>query len=146
VVLEKKMEKEVLVLLHMIILLSSLGHGLNLAILEYTDTYYKRRQMLFRQLYIFNGYKCRKKVAVHSKRRRRFWVRPGRTTAWWNNFVGDVVVEEEWKENFRMCKSNFYKLCGELQNFIQREETVMRLPIDVERQVAMTLYYLSDEG
>ena len=35
-------------------------------------------------------------------RDRRFWIRPGRTSAWWDNFVSQTVVPEEWKENFRM--------------------------------------------
>ena len=32
----------------------------------------------------------------------RFWIGPGRTSAWWDNFVSQTVVPEEWKENFRM--------------------------------------------
>ena len=24
------------------------------------------------------------------------WTRPGRTSAWWDNFVNEVVVTEEW--------------------------------------------------
>ena len=83
---------------------------------------------------------------MKARRPRRFWFRPGRTTSWWDNFVAGVVVEEEWKENFRMCKSNVLNLCSELREYIQREETIMCAPIDVERQVAMTLYYLLDEG
>ena len=35
-------------------------------------------------------------------KQRRFWTRPGRTSAWWDNFVNEVVVAEEWRENFRM--------------------------------------------
>ena len=31
---------------------------------------------------------------------RRFWTRPGRTSAWWDNFVNEVVMPEEWRENF----------------------------------------------
>ena len=46
--------------------------------------------------------------------RRRFWVRPGRTQLWWRNFLYDVVVDEEWKENFRMTKRTFMELCDEL--------------------------------
>ena len=57
-----------------------------------------------------------------------------------------VILVEEWKENFRMGKDNFYKLCGELRPFIERKVTNMRLPVSVETQVALTLYYLSDEG
>ena len=45
-----------------------------------------------------------------------------------------------------MSKTSFLHLCGELRECIQKEETIMRALIDVERQVAMTLYYLSDEG
>lgn len=73
-------------------------------------------------------------------------MRPGRTAAWWDNFVTGVVVEEEWKENFRMSKTNFLNLCSELREHIQRRETIMRRPVDVQQQVAITLYYLSDEG
>ena len=45
-----------------------------------------------------------------------------------------------------MTKSSFLKLCEELRPHIQRKLTHMRTPIEVERQVAATLYYLSDEG
>ena len=118
---------------------------LNLVMIrEYTTIYHQRRQILC-QLALFNGIKHRRRT-MKRRRHRRFWVRPGRTTAWWDNFVTGIVIEEEWKENFRMCRTNFNKLCSELHEYIQREETVMRSPIDVERQVAMTLYYLSDEG
>ena len=45
-----------------------------------------------------------------------------------------------------MGKDNFYKLCGELRPFIQRKVTNIRLPVPVETQLALTLYYLPDEG
>lgn len=77
---------------------------------------------------------------------RRFWIRPGRTSTWWDNFVCGIVVEEEWKENFRMSKPTFDKLCHDLCPLIERKETIMRSPVSVEKQVALTLYYLSDEG
>ena len=32
-----------------------------------------------------------------------------------------VMLAEEWKENFRMGKDNFYKLCGELRPFVERK-------------------------
>ena len=82
---------------------------------------------------------------MKARQPRRFLTRPGRTTAWWDHFVAGVVVEEEWKENSRTSKTSFLHLCGKLRGCIQREETVMRASIDVERQVAMTLYYLSNE-
>ena len=81
-----------------------------------------------------------------AKRSRRFWVRPGRTSIWWQNFVDNAVLLEEWKENFHMSKDNFLQLCSLLQPYTERKTTPARAPIDVERQVVLTLYYLSDEG
>lgn len=60
--------------------------------------------------------------------------------------MNDAVIQEEWKENFRMGKANFYHLCEELNPYIRRQSTTMRQCIDVPRQVALTLYYLADEG
>ena len=80
------------------------------------------------------------------RRLRRFWEKPGRTSAWWTNFQKDTVVPEEWRENFRMSKDSFTELCTQLRPFIEKKTTKMRVPISVETQVAVTLYYLSDEG
>lgn len=55
-------------------------------------------------------------------------------------------MEEEWKENFRMSRSSFYELSELLGPFIERKTTHMRCPVSVETQVAVVLYYLSDEG
>ena len=60
--------------------------------------------------------------------------------------MDDVVVPEEWKENFRMRKENFLKLYSELRPFLEKQVTNVWAPVEVERQVAATLYYLSDEG
>ena len=79
-------------------------------------------------------------------RPRRFWIKPGRTSLWWDNFVCNIVPPEEWRDNFRMSRSSFFCLCNQLRPHIERQTTVMRKPVDVEKQVAVTLYYLSDEG
>ena len=60
--------------------------------------------------------------------------------------MNGVVVEEEWKENFRMSRTNFYNLAGLLRPYLERQVTVMREPVSVETQLAVTLYYLLDEG
>ena len=86
------------------------------------------------------------RISAKKAGRRRFWIRPGRTQQWWQNFEKDLVLPFEWKENFRMCKENFLILCAHLKPYIQREKTNMRRPISVEQQVAVTLYYLSDEA
>ena len=80
------------------------------------------------------------------RKKRRFWVRPGRTDVWWLNFVKDIVIAKEWIENFRMSRDSFYALCDELRPFLIRSRTNMREPLSVEKQLAVTLYYLCDEG
>ena len=35
---------------------------------------------------------------------------------WWNNFLNDVVVPEEWRENLRMRK-----VCAELYPHIHKQ-------------------------
>lgn len=80
------------------------------------------------------------------RRQRRYWIRPGRTRVWWDNFMLGIVLPEEWKENFRMSQDSFFFLCDQLRPFIERQATTMRDPVEVERQVALTLYYLADEG
>ena len=46
-------------------------------------------------------------------RKRRFWVKPARTAVFWQSFLYNTVIPEEWRENFRMPKGNFYKLFDE---------------------------------
>src|SRR4029434_6715400 len=43
-------------------------------------------------------------------RRRRFWIRPGQTAVWWENFEKEVVLPDEWHENFRMSRSSLLSL------------------------------------
>ena len=77
---------------------------------------------------------------------KRFWIRPGRTNAWWSSFTRNIVVAEEWRENFRVSQESFKSLCAQLRPYIEMQATNMRLPTSVEKQVAITLYYLADEG
>lgn len=53
-----------------------------------------------------------------------------------------------WKKSGRRIFEclEFRKLAGLLRPYIERQVTVMREPVSVETQVAVTLYYLSDEG
>ena len=50
-------------------------------------------------------------------RARRFWIRPGRTSACRDSFVSQTVVPEEWKENFRMSQPSLLKLSEELRAY-----------------------------
>ncbi|XP_022796273.1 protein ANTAGONIST OF LIKE HETEROCHROMATIN PROTEIN 1-like [Stylophora pistillata] len=60
--------------------------------------------------------------------------------------MGNVMVASEWRENFRMSHPTFMELCEDLRPLLERKSTRMRRPISVETQIAVTLYYLSDEG
>ena len=42
-----------------------------------------------------------------------------RTSAWWDSYVNEVVVPEEWRENFRMPRKNLLKL--KLPNFESKQ-------------------------
>ena len=88
----------------------------------------------------------RRKCPRRERRLRRFWIRPGRTSLWWEHFLNCVMLEEEWKENFRMSRVSFFNLAGLLHPYIKHKDTVVRKPVTVETQVAVTVYYLSDEG
>ena len=60
-------------------------------------------------------------------RARRFWIRPGRTSAWWDNFVSQTVDPEEWKENFRMSRPSLLKLSEEVRPYIEGKSTSQRI-------------------
>ena len=83
---------------------------------------------------------------LRKRKQREYWVAPGRTSAWWDNFLSGAVVEAEWKNNFRMTRRSFSKLCEHLGPIIEKQSTPMRSSVDVNKQVALTLYYLADEG
>ena len=87
------------------------------------------------------AFKSKRKIA-----RRTRWTRPGRTSTWWDNFVNNVMLDNEWRENFRLSNVNFVKLCKELRAYLNKKTTNMRKPVSVEKQIAVTLYCLSDEG
>ena len=118
----------------------------NLALFNLLSTQYSRRAALLR-LEVFSTTSRRTfRPKTTRSRHRRFWTRPGRTSAWWGNFVSHVVLPQEWIENFRMSRSSVLKLSEELRPYIEGKATRMRQPVDVVEKVACTLYYLSDEG
>ena len=72
------------------------------AMIEYGHIH-AQRQLLFTQMINATHRKCPKR----ERKPRRFWIRPGRTSLWWDNFLNDV--KEEWKENFRMSRVSFFQ-------------------------------------
>ena len=81
------------------------------------------------------------------RRRRRIWHIQGRTEQCCLNLLHEVLPTPEWKKNLRMEKHDFMKLGDELRPYI---EPSLRGPRDdvitVEKQLAITLYFLKDQG
>ena len=106
-----------------------------------------RSRQLTRLNFLVSMYSSRnnhRREKSRARKPRKAWIRPGRTSQWWDNFVSGLMLEEEWKENFRISKSTFLKLCDAVRPFLVKQCTNMRMPVSVEKQVAVTLYYLSD--
>ena len=83
---------------------------LNHAIIDIQENYKRRRLNLSRLLSTTTSTFTRVKRlrCRRESKERRFWTRPGRTSAWWNNFADQVVIPEEWKENFRISRDSLY--------------------------------------
>ena len=76
--------------------------GLNVARFNLLLVFHRRRMILMRDIAFSKTSYRRFGSNTRLARARRFWIRPGRTSAWWDNFVSQTVVPDEWKENFRM--------------------------------------------
>ena len=111
---------------------------LNLAIIDIQEKYKRRRLNLSRLLSTTTSTFTRVKYLNRCRREikeRRFWTRPGRTSAWWNHFADQVVIPEEWKENFRMSRDSLYNLAEYLRLYIQGKATNRRSPVGVVKQI-----------
>ena len=88
---------------------------LNHAIIDIQENYTRRRLNLSRLLSTTTSTFTRVKRlrCRRESKERRFGTRPGRTR--WNNFADQVVIPEEWKENFRMSRDSLYNLAEELR-------------------------------
>ena len=59
-----------------------------------------------------------KRLKKKPARPRRFWVRPGRTSAG-GTFFSQTVVPEEWREDFRMSRESMNSKAEELRPYIE---------------------------
>ena len=119
------MERRVAALLTILISLLAV-YQLNCLLMLLNITTFQRRRAILSRVMDSSVGAIRRSFVKRRRAYRRYWVRRGRTRAWWDNFLSGAVVDEEWKENFRMCKANFYKLCGELSPYIEKQTTLMR--------------------
>ena len=83
----------------------------NFAMLTVHLNYVKERANIFKLLSLSDGRIGRQrqlKRLGRQPRPRRFWVRPGRTSAWWDNFVGEIVIQTKESAAFL---SVFFGFC-----------------------------------
>lgn len=73
---------------------------------------------------------------------RQIWVKT-RSCEWWDRIVMASFNDRDWIENFRMQKSTFMYLCNLLRPHIQKQDTIMRCAITVEKRIAVTLWRLA---
>ena len=72
---------------------------------------------------------------------------PGRTDLWWENLRSGKMSPDEWKSNLRISKDDFTKLISMLKPYAKERSTKIRKDvISFEKRVAITLYYLKDQG
>uniref|UniRef100_A0A672YWA1 DDE Tnp4 domain-containing protein n=1 Tax=Sphaeramia orbicularis TaxID=375764 RepID=A0A672YWA1_9TELE len=61
---------------------------------------------------------------------------------WWNRIVLTEFTGVEWKENFRISRASFVKLCDLVQGFMSPDAAFIREPIPLNMRVAIVLYKL----
>ncbi|KAG1925610.1 protein ALP1-like [Pimephales promelas] len=135
------MDNELQALLTLMSLLAAVVQA-NSAFYNAITAYMRWRQTIIRAIY--DNSRVQRRYQPYMER--RFWVKPGRTSAWWDNFKNQVVVPKEWCENFRMSRAALINLSERLRPHVEGATTKMRIPMDVLTKVACILYYLSDEG
>ena len=78
--------------------------------------------------------------------RRQVWKKPGRTDTWRENLLSGKLAEDEWKKNLRMTCDDFLELLSQEPFFRERLDTVRKDTLSLGKRVALTLYYLKDQG
>uniref|UniRef100_A0A8D0E4K9 DDE Tnp4 domain-containing protein n=1 Tax=Salvator merianae TaxID=96440 RepID=A0A8D0E4K9_SALMN len=74
---------------------------------------------------------------------RRWWVCPTEQH-WWEQSMLKNWDDEGWIENFRMSRGTLFEIAEMLRPQLQRQRTVMREAISVEKRVAMAVWWLSN--
>lgn len=86
---------------------------LNIALFNRLLITFRRRISILRTLVLSNGLQCKTQASKPYQRPRGFWILLGQKSAWWDRFVSEVMIPEEWKENFRMSCTSVIKLAEE---------------------------------
>ncbi len=94
-------QRRALILGFMNALLSFLSSALSIVATVSTQHFARQRQLL-REILSTNRPTVQNWVMADVTKdgnripKRRLWVRPGRTDAWWQNFLLNIVLPEEW--------------------------------------------------
>ena len=95
---------------------------------------------------LIRRYKHARRRFLLRKRRNR-WKNPGRTDVWWTNAWRGLILDEEWLANFRMSREDFGILEQTLRPYICPNTNSFRGDtISSNKKLAMTLYFLKDQG
>ncbi|KAI8481546.1 hypothetical protein Bbelb_407520 [Branchiostoma belcheri] len=74
---------------------------------------------------------------------RAIWERD-RSKNWWDETVVGTFTDADWQENFRVSRLTFDYLCDKLRARLQRRRKMKRrIPVPVEKRVAVALWYLA---
>ncbi|KAI8516322.1 hypothetical protein Bbelb_049030 [Branchiostoma belcheri] len=67
-----------------------------------------------------------------------------RSKNWWAETVVGTFTDADWQENFRVSRLTFDYLCDKLRARLQRRRKMKwRIPVPVEKRVAVALWYLA---
>ena len=73
---------------------------------------------------------------------RRAWVWPRRQYIF-EDLLEGRLPEDAWRENFRMSRETFLKICDHVRPELSRQDTRMRSAIILEKRVAVALHRLA---
>uniref|UniRef100_A0A3P9HZR1 DDE Tnp4 domain-containing protein n=1 Tax=Oryzias latipes TaxID=8090 RepID=A0A3P9HZR1_ORYLA len=65
-----------------------------------------------------------------------------RSKDWWERVVLLEFNNEEWKQNFRITRQSFMKLCALMESLMAPKDVTVRAPVPLIMRVAVVLYKL----
>ena len=102
----------------------------------------RRRRLLQEVIMQTNNLLLNFAASPLQRKSRTCWMRV-RSKDWWERVVLMEFDDEEWKENFRMTRRSFNKLCVMMEGVMRPESVTVRAPVPLEMRVAIVLYTLA---
>ena len=97
----------------------------------------------------FVRYRCQRKrlfpyfVVIGLGHEKRTWKKE-RSTDWFEHIVLETFDDDQWIENFRIKRETFASLC--LEASLAPSNHTVRDVVDIQKQVAITLYWLASSA